>query len=190
MRSHAELFKYTIAAGGTQTVNATGFKLFVRTALQPFTIKFDTGSSIELENGFRFTSEKQFSRLQITNNNAAALYLEFYIGDATVERDAPQYTRDARSTISGTSGPHTVNTLGSTAFAAAAVGKHRKQVVIGNTSATLTLRICKSAVFDGTADIAEIPPDTSFTVFTSDTFWIRTLTGSATALILETLYSE
>ena len=171
MNNSAELFKYTIAAGGTQTINATGTKLFVRTALQPFSVKFDTGATIEIEDGFRFTSEKQFSRLQITNNNAAALYIEFYVSDASVERDAPLYIRDAITAVDpGSLDFDLALNATSVTFNAAILGKHRKEFVIGNRSPTAGNNL--EILVNGVA-VAFVPPTSSFVFPSNDAFQIR-----------------
>jgi len=171
MNNSAELFKYTIAAGATQAVNATGTKLFVRTALQPFTVKFDTGAQIEIEDGFRYTTDKQFTRLQVTNNNAAALLVEFYVSDATVERDAPLYIREALTTVDPASLAFDLALSAiSPVFNAAPLGKHRKEFVIGNRSPTAGNNL---EILVGGVAVAFVPPTSSFVFPSNDAFQIQ-----------------
>jgi hypothetical protein len=132
------LIKKTLLAGATITVNATGSRIFVRKAVQPFKVVIDTGEQIELEDGFRYTAreDRMFSRLELTNPNSTDLVAEFYVGDSSVQRDAPTFTRDAPTTLTGDQytllGTGTGAGAGLATLPGVADGKHRKHLIITN----------------------------------------------------------
>jgi hypothetical protein len=193
--NHSQLFKQTIAAGANVPFAATGNKLFVRTASQPFKVKFDNGSTIEVEDGFSFFSDELFSRLEVTNPNAADLYVEFYVGDATIERNSPLFARDALTTV----GPNSTNVslnagVTSATFPAATAGKHRKEVIIGNANPVVAneVQVLIEMTPGSFTPVAFVPGSSSFVIPSNVAFQIYatgTNSSACKVYILELLYA-
>lgn len=185
---HSQLFKQTIVAGATVQFAATGNKLFVRTGAQPFKVKFDNNSEIEVEEGFSFSSDEEaFSRLEVTNPNAASLYVEFYVGDATIERGSPAYMREALTAV----GPNStvIDDLDpgeySVVFpASSSLGKHRKEMIIGNQNGTSSNEVL--ILVDG-VQIGFIPGGSSFVFPCNVAFQLKASTTNVSACIVSIL---
>ena len=137
MKSHSALYKFTIAAGATINLNATGRAIFVRVAPQVFRITLDGGQTIDAEEGFEFISEEKerFTRMELNNPNTENLEVEIYVSDGTVRRGSPRFSREAPTKIFA-SGAFNVGTVGlfdvTNTKNGTGVGKHRLQVAFFN----------------------------------------------------------
>ena len=197
MKSHSALYKVTIAPAATININATGSAIFVRLAAQIFRITLDGGQTIDAEEGFDYVGVEgeKFTRLELSNPNAAALDVELFVSDGTVRRGPLRFTRDAPTVIGAASGEFIVAWGTSIPIPATAPGKHRKQIVIFNDSANL---LGTRFILYYFADVTHLKPigiieeGQAVTLFTSDALRIRNgnLSGAAQrVVVLETLYS-
>ena len=186
------LFKRTLPASGVIgaacLINATGSKLFCKTALQPFTVKLDSGERFEFEEGFSYemAGDDFFKSIELVNSGDTALAVELYVGNARVFRAAPLFTRDAATSIEGGAFSMANNDIiGLTGGQSR--GRHRKQIVIYNAHATLALQICETSA--GGDIIGIIPSKTNYTIFTSGTVYLYNQSGSTiTGNFLSTYY--
>ena len=197
------LYHRTLAAGPESApgkngiIDATGTKIFVKTALQPFKVKLDTGEAFDMEEGFSYEMDGGdfFSRIELLNPNAAALDVSLYVGNARIFRAAPLFSRDAPTTIGPNSREEIIAFGSAVTIAASPTGKHRKQLVICNDSAnTAGTRFAIYAVTDiaGAEPLLIIPIGQCITLFTSDALLLKNVNTSGAdqrVTILETLYA-
>ena len=196
MKSHSALYKVTIAPGATININATGSSIFVRLAAQVFRITLDGGQTIDAEEGFDYVGveREKFTRLELSNPNAAALDVELFVSDGTVRRGPLRFTRDAPTIIGENSREEIVAFQATITVAAAATGKHRKQLVLFNDSAntTGTRFILYRRTDEYLAEpIGIVEEGQAVTLFTSDAIIVKNGNVSGVGqriCILETVY--
>ena len=196
MKSHSALYKVTIAPGATININATGSAIFVRLAAQVFRITLDGGQTIDAEEGFDYVGveREKFTRLELSNPNAESLDVELFVSDGTVRRGPLRFTRDAPTIIGENSREEIVAFQGIITVAAAATGKHRKQLVLFNDSANLLgtrFILYRRTDTSLTEPIGIIEEGQAVTLFTSDAIIVKNgnVSGAAQRIcILETVY--
>ena len=197
MKSHSALYKVTIAPAATININATGSSIFVRLAAQVFRITLNGGQTIDAEEGFDYVGveREKFTRLELSNPNAASLDVEMFVSDGTVRRGPLRFTRDAPTIIGENSREEIVAFQGGFIIAASATGKHRKQLVLFNDSANTTgTRFILYRISDAASllePIGIIEEGQAVTLFTSDAVYVKNanLSGAAQRIcVLETVY--
>jgi hypothetical protein len=196
LNSPLTLFKRTLTASsvvdGNSLINATGSKLFCKTAVQPFKVRLDNGESFDFEEGFSYEMAPgdYFKGLELVNPNPTALNVELYVGNARIFRAAPLFTRDAPTVTTG--GNYTITAAGNRYLdpVYTGTGRHRKQVVINNQGSGTLHLYSTNAAHDAGSLLMWILAGEKITLFTSDYLRLFNGTGSSiVAGVTETYYT-